>query len=181
MHERRFHRGPEALREPERVTRLHIPQVVALALEDLQARSVLDVGTGSGLFAEAFAGQGLEVSGVDVNPEMLAAAQSFVPMGRFKLGTAETLPFEDASADLVFMGLVFHETDDPLLALQETRRVARLRVAMLEWPYVEAEFGPPLAHRVPEERVLELAGQAGLNPAAPVSLPGLVVYRFAIS
>jgi ubiquinone/menaquinone biosynthesis C-methylase UbiE len=180
MHERRFNREIERLRDPERVARLEVSRVVALALEGLSAKSVLDVGTGTGLFAEAFAQQGLAVSGVDANPEMLPAAQGFVPMGTFKLGTAEALPFEDASADLVFMGLVFHETDDPLLALQEARRVARSRVAILEWPYVEAEFGPPLAHRMPEERVLELAGQAGLLPAAPVALPGLLVYRFNV-
>jgi hypothetical protein len=34
-----------------------------------------------GLFAEAFAGHGLTVAGVDVNPEMLEAARRFVPGG----------------------------------------------------------------------------------------------------
>ena len=48
-----------------------------------QVTSILDVGTGSGLFAEVFFKRGLEVSGVDANPEMLIAARQFVPKGIF--------------------------------------------------------------------------------------------------
>ena len=180
MHERRYSHPAERLRNPERVSRLQVPRVVELALEGLEARSLLDIGTGSALFAEAFAQQGLTVAGVDANPEMVQAAQGFVPEGIFKLGTAEALPFADAEFDLVFLGLVLHETDEPLRALQEARRAARLRVAVLEWPYVEAEFGPPIAHRLPENRVRSMAEQAGLVAPAPVQLDGLVLYRLDI-
>ena len=33
------------------------------------------------------------------------------------------------------LGHVLHETDDPVAALVEARRAARLRVVVLEWPY----------------------------------------------
>jgi ubiquinone/menaquinone biosynthesis C-methylase UbiE len=180
MHERRFNGGIERLRDPERVARLEVSRVVDLALEGLPAKSVLDVGTGTGLFAERFTRQGLRVSGVDANPEMIPAAQGFVPGGSFKLGTAEALPFSDGEIDLVFLGLVLHETDDPLKAFQEARRVARLRVVVLEWPYVEAEFGPPLTHRLPVEKVLEMGNLAGLISNSYLHLQHLVLYRFDV-
>ena len=74
-------------------------------MEAADLKSVLDVGVGSGLFAEAFAQHGLEVAGVDVNPEMIVAAKRFVPKGDFRESTAEALPYPDASFDLVFFGL----------------------------------------------------------------------------
>ena len=77
----------------DRVARLEVERVVKLALENLTGvRTVLDIGTGSGLFAEAFASRGLQVFGVDANPEMLPEAQKFVPAGTFREAAAEKLP-----------------------------------------------------------------------------------------
>lgn len=163
MHGNRYNSDIERLRNPERLARLEVERVIALVLEGKTLRRALDVGVGSGVFAEAFAGMGLEVQGVDVNPEMVAAAKRFVPEGQFKEGVAEALPFDDASVDVVFMGLVLHETDDTLQAIREAARVATRRVAVLEWPYRVQEFGPELAERLTEEQVRELAQQAGLS------------------
>lgn len=144
---------------------MQVEQVVERCLEGLSAASALDVGTGTGLFAEGFVKRGCRVEGVDANPDMIAHAQRLIPEARFVVGTAETLPYPDASFDLVFLGLVFHETDDAQGALREALRVARKRIAILEWPYREQEFGPPLPHRVDPERLAELfAAVAGRQP-----------------
>jgi ubiquinone/menaquinone biosynthesis C-methylase UbiE len=132
MHEKRFDGAVEWLRAPERVARLEVERVVSLCLESADLKSVLDVGVGSGLFAEAFVQRGLEVAGVDVNPEMIAAARQFVPQGDFREATAEALPYPEGSFDLVFFGLLLHESDEPLDVLQEARRVSRQRVCILE-------------------------------------------------
>ena len=96
MHERRYNAAIERLRNPERVALLEIERVVGLSLEGLTPANVLDVGTGSGLFAEAFAKRGLAVTGIDTNPDMLAAAKVFVPSGGFVQATFEELPFDDS-------------------------------------------------------------------------------------
>ena len=54
MHERRFKGEVERLRAPERIQRIEVDRVVNLCLEGVRADSVLDVGTGSAIFAEAF-------------------------------------------------------------------------------------------------------------------------------
>lgn len=176
-HERRFHGDAGRLRSDERMRRLEIDKVIALCLEGLQANRILDVGTGSGLFAEAFAAQGLEVTGIDVNPEMVAAASQLVPSAEFQIAPAEELPYPDDSFDLVFLGLVFHETDDSLKSIQEARRVSKQRVAILEWPYRQEEFGPPLAHRLKSEEVSALAHKAGCGDIDIVYLSNAVLYR----
>jgi len=177
-HERRFNREIERLRDPDRITRLEVDRVTQLALENLNdVGDVLDVGTGSGVFAEQFAAKGLQVTGLDVNPQMLPAAQQHVPSGIFQEGAAEKLPFSDVSFDLVFMGLLLHETDDLQAALSEAYRVARQRLAILEWPDEDQSFGPPRHHRLAYEKIASVAKQAGFKGVEQIRLENLVLYR----
>jgi ubiquinone/menaquinone biosynthesis C-methylase UbiE len=157
--------------EPERVA--------ALCMEGAAIATVLDVGTGTGLFAEAFLTAGVSVTGVDVSLDLLAAARRHVPMAEFMEAGAEELPFEDGSFDLVFLGQVLHETDDPSRALAEARRVARVRVAVLEWPYRREESGPPLEHRLKETDIAALASAAGLHATAMLRMSHMDLYTFA--
>lgn len=180
MNERQYHQGVERLRAPERVALLEVERVVQLALEGVDTHRVLDVGTGSGIFAQAFDSSGLQVTGIDANPAMLVAARSYVPGGTFQVGVAEDLPFPDRSFDLVLMVHVLHETDDPLKALQEARRVARQRVVVVEWPYHEDTFGPPLMHRIRSEQIVDLARKAGLNTPEVLTLSHMVLVRLAV-
>jgi SAM-dependent methyltransferase len=178
-HDHHFQGDPDRLRSPERVARLQLDRVVALALEGIEARSVLDVGTGTGLFAEAFAARGLVPTGVDDSDAMLELARAHVPRGTFQQAIAEALPFPDRSFDLVLLGFLLHESADPLQALREARRVARERVAILEWPYREEEHGPPLAHRIEPEGIARLVAQAGFAASDWVALGSSVLYRLA--
>lgn len=177
MHERRFHGDVGALRSPERLARLEIDRVIEITTCGGMIRSVLDVGTGSGVFAEAFARFGLKVEGVDANPVMLAEARALAPSVLFHEGTVEALPFGDATFDLVFMGMLLHETDDSLLALREAARVARRRVVILEWPKEAQEFGPPLEERLSSNQIGDLAAKAGLKRVEEFRLVSLVLYR----
>jgi ubiquinone/menaquinone biosynthesis C-methylase UbiE len=180
MHEKQFDGSIERLCSPERVARLEVERVTGLCLEAGSLKTVLDVGVGSGLFAEAFYRRGLKVSGVDINPHMLPVARQFVLQGIFQEASAEVLPFPDASFDLVFMGLVLHESDEPLKVLQEARRVARKRVCILEWPYLQSEFGPPLAQRLNSTDIADLTQQAGFIHLENIQLTHLAFYRLTI-
>ena len=178
--ERLFHGGAERLRAPSRLALLEVKRVTDLCLEGIPAQSALDVGTGTGIFAEAFSLAGLAAAGVDLNPELLAVARQLVPSVPFFESPAETLPCDDGAYDLVFLGHILHEVDDPLLVLREARRVARKRVAILEWPYVEGTQGPPLAHRMRPEKVVELAGLAGFSKVETLGLSHMVLFRMTV-
>ncbi|HRL14013.1 MAG TPA: class I SAM-dependent methyltransferase [Aggregatilineales bacterium] len=176
MNDRQYSGDIERLRSPERVARLEVARVVDAALEGVTVSSVLDIGTGSGLFAEAFAARGLKVAGVDLREDMLEAARQYVPQGEFHQAHMETLPFDNAQFDVVFMGLVLHEADDVARALQEARRVAALRVVVLEFPYEQGEFGPPLEHRLKPESVVQLGRQAGYSKVDYSRLTHMLLY-----
>ena len=179
------HEGPghrfnniERLRSSQRLARLEVDRVAELALEGDNIQTVLDIGTGTGVFAEAFSHRSMQVTGIDVNPEMLEVASQYVSDGKFMPAPAENLPFPDESFDLTFMGLVLHETDDVLKALQEAYRVTRLRLVVLEWPYAELDFGPGLDERLQPNQIMQLAGEAGFITRDIYRLKQLVLYRF---
>ncbi len=180
MHERRFKGEVERLRAPERIALLEIDRVVDFCLEGIRVDSVLDVGTGSGIFAEAFSSRVKNVAGIDPNPEMLKTAKAFVPAGTFHNGTVEDIPSEDNSFDLVFLGHVLHESDDIIKALSESRRVAKQRVCVLEWPYRQEESGPPLEHRLSTKEVLDAAQQVGFSSLETIQLQHMVLFRFIV-
>jgi ubiquinone/menaquinone biosynthesis C-methylase UbiE len=177
MHERRFDREIEQLRDPARVARLEIEHVIDLSLKGLEnIKTLLDLGTGSGLFAEGFAAKGLQIAGLDANLEMLRAAYQYIPTGEFIEGITENLPFPNRSFDLIFMGLSLHETDDIRAALFEAHRVAIKRVAILEWQFEEQPFGPPLEHRISEDKIASIAKQLGFNKFTQQTLQSLILY-----
>ncbi len=180
MYKKRFSGSIINLRSPERMKRLQVQRVIRLCLEDVSIQSMLDVGTGSGLFAEAFSEHGIEVSGVDANMKMLITARNFVPKGEFRGGTAELLPYPDHSFDLIFLGLVLHETDDPLKALKEALRVSRKRVCILEWNYKNQLFGPPLAHRLKSELLEEMFHSAGFRNWQTTEFSATILYRLKV-
>lgn len=177
-HDRRFHGQPERLRSAVRLALLEVERVVALSLEDLRVNSALDVGCGTGLFTEAFINAGVDATGIDANAEILAIARSQVPAAQFREAPAEKLPFDAGVFDLVLLGHLLHETDEPLAALKEARRVAKGRVVVLEWPYRREEQGPPLAHRLRPEAIEDLAHRAGFGEAERIQLKHMDLYRF---
>lgn len=176
MHERRYSAEIERLRSPERVERLEVERVVDLCLRGRMAATVLDAGTGSGLFAEAFAQMGMVVTGLDANPQMIIAARALVPAAEFKEATVESIPFAEKSFDIVFLGLVLHEADHVGQALSECKRTARQRVCILEWAYRQEDFGPPLEHRLQSEDVLMMARRAGFHKSEVITLKSLLLY-----
>jgi ubiquinone/menaquinone biosynthesis C-methylase UbiE len=176
MNERTFVGTIERLRRPERVAALEVPRVTGLCLDDIAAASVLDLGCGSGIFSEAFCARGLFCAGVDLNAAMLRAARDFAPHSHLARGVSDLLPFPDASFDLVFMAHLLHEVDNPAITLGECRRVARKRIAVLEWPHRQENIGPPLAHRLSPEDVGAAASAAGLVRVRPVALKAMSLY-----
>jgi len=177
--DRRFHGEMERLRSPERIELLEVERVVLLSLEGTAVKTVLDVGSGTGVFAEAFLRTGLDVIGIDANPEMVTAARRFVPRGIIQRALAEELTFRNGSIDLVFLGLVLHETTDPFKALAEARRVARQRVVVLEWPYMDETQGPPREERMASATIMALIRKAGFIKAEKLPLRHMEFYRLS--
>jgi ubiquinone/menaquinone biosynthesis C-methylase UbiE len=120
----------------ENYQRFFVPAIGApvaddlIAIADLQpGERVLDVACGTGVVTRRAAervGAGGSVTGLDINPRMLAVAESATPSDmsiNWREANAESMPFPDGAFDVVLcqMGLQF--VPGKLTALREMRRV----------------------------------------------------------
>jgi len=99
-----------------------IAQAAHLGLE----ADALELGCGTGLFTETFAGTGARIVAIDVSPELLDQARDKQIEGRvtFRIEDAEALAFDDGSFDAVIGSSVLHHLD-LRRSLGEIRRVLK--------------------------------------------------------
>ena len=131
--------------------------LVARDASPAQGSLIVDVGCGTGRFSEPLAERfSARVLGVDPSEQMLDVAREKTRSDRveFRRSTAESLPFAPATADMVFMSMVFHHLQDAGAAVRECRRILRsgghvcLRTITRDgdfphrhfFPVIEAEF-----------------------------------------
>lgn len=91
---------------------------------------VLDVSTGAGHTAIAFAPYVKQVVAVDLTPPMLATAQKLADTRgitniEFRPADAHALPFDDETFDLVTNRIALHHYTDARKAIQEMARVCK--------------------------------------------------------
>jgi SAM-dependent methyltransferase len=97
-------------------------------LRGLSARSLLDVGSGTGRALRYFREHmpELNLAGVEPSPEMIAQAElNGLAANTIVEGTGTSLPFPDASFDVVTAFGVMHHVPVPGQVLAEMARVAR--------------------------------------------------------
>lgn len=139
--------------EPEEQSRreLYIKERAdVIKLTAPKGKTVLDVGTGKGRFAIAFALSGAKwVTGLDLSQEMLnIGAERAEAVGHkditFELGDAENLRYQDESFDIVCCMQTFEFLPNPEEALREFVRVCK-RGGVLVVSAANSECRPLLA------------------------------------
>ena len=88
------------------------------------ARSILEVGCGTGHFTRWLGEQGLQAVGLDLSCPMLEEAMR-LGISLCLQGSALTLPFTSGAFDLVALITTLEFLPDPIRALAEATRIAR--------------------------------------------------------
>ena len=147
---------------------------------------VLDAACGTGDLAEAFAAAKVSsVCGVDFTPEMLDVARRKAarkrtpgtPRPTYRLADVMTLPFDDASFDIVSIAFGLRNVTDPRRTLGEFRRVLRPagRVVILEFsqpanPVLRVVNGLYCEHIMPVTATLLAGDRSGAYRYLPRSI-----------
>lgn len=104
-------------------------------------QTVLDVGTGTGVVAITARRVGASVAGLDLTPELMARAREHAVLANvddilWREGDAESLPFADASFDIVLSQFGHMFAPRPEIATREMLRVLKRggRLAFATWP-----------------------------------------------
>jgi SAM-dependent methyltransferase len=141
------------------------------------AAAVADVGTGTGKLTDALLASGRAVTAVDPDPGMLAVLAAKHPGVPTVTGTAEQLPFADATFDAVTFGQSWHWVDPPRGSAEVARilkpggtlglfwniRDAREHASERNWV---AELADILDHQSADELMLEAGGPVVAEPFA---------------
>lgn len=88
---------------------------------------VVDIGCGPGQWTNYLSGNGVDIEGVDLTPDFIAAARRRYPGDRFRIGRAEDLEAEEASLGgvLSWYSLIHTEPGHIGVALTEFARCLR--------------------------------------------------------
>lgn len=160
----------ERLNDPARFESLP-PDVFFSALGLPEGPSVIvEIGAGTGLFAEAFTERAPEatVYVADIADEALAWMQANrrgVAEGRIipvKAGESN-VPLEGEIADAVYMINLHHEFVDPDASYAEAFRLLKPggRLLVVDWAARETPKGPPIAVRPTPEDLVAVMERAG--------------------
>ncbi len=93
---------------------------------------VLDIGCGTGLASGPLIENGFTVAGVDPSEKMLVHAKRRYPDAEWVLGTAEKLPFGEASFDAAISAQIMHRVDR-VAAIAEMIRVLKPNGLIAIW------------------------------------------------
>ena len=99
----------------------------AVAATGLAQPRLLEVGCGSGYYADVFAALlpgGVRYTGVDYSNAMIGRARARAPSTAFEVADATRLPYADGAFDIVFNGVSLMHIIDYQAAIREAARVA---------------------------------------------------------
>jgi ubiquinone/menaquinone biosynthesis C-methylase UbiE len=99
--------------------------IVHALLAELPAGTALDAACGTGRHAAHLVSLGHTVVGVDATEAMLAIARAKVPAADFRIGQLESLPVEDASADVITCALALTHVERLAPVMSEFARVLK--------------------------------------------------------
>lgn len=169
-HERSFDPAKwRKLESPERRERM-APEKLAAALGLDGGETVLDIGVGTGFFAEVIAPLCAKLVGVDRSQDMMdvfRGKDAFGGLSNVELlqGEADGLPVEDASCDVAIHVNLLHEIDDVNRFHNEIKRVLKPggRLFCVDWRAKQTDMGPPLSHRVSAEKAAAMIERGGFK------------------
>lgn len=119
-----------------------------------RSTSVLDVATGTGEQARAFAEAGCDVVGVDLSPAMLRVARRKIRFSNLALGRADgsALPFEAARFEVSCISFALHEMPTSLRerVLREMVRVTKPEgtLVVVDYALPRSAVARPIVYRL---------------------------------
>jgi len=92
---------------------------------NLKGKHVLEIGCGDGRLSSFLAQDAENLVAVDPDEERIEAARQAVQGVDFRIGSGESLEFEEDSFDIVFFGFSLHHHQDGSAAMAEAKRVLK--------------------------------------------------------
>lgn len=96
----------------------------AFAVDFIAGLTVLDIASGEGYGTKMLSRYASKITGVDIDPEAVDHAKIKYGLD-FRIGSAEAIPVEDESVDVVVSFETIEHVPDPFLFIEEAARVLK--------------------------------------------------------
>ncbi|SHN51644.1 class I SAM-dependent methyltransferase [Desulfovibrio litoralis] len=127
--------------------------------------SILNIGCGTGVFLEKFWAAGLDVTGIDSNPDKLEKAQQRIGnKAELRLGAFDHLPFENNSFDYTALMLTAANINDSEKAIQEAIRVSTDGILVSFFNKWSLNYLYQYYHKKQKENLYHLNTHQSFNP-----------------
>lgn len=171
------------LNNPERFKTLN-PDVIWEALDMQNPEVLIDIGAGTGFFANEFVKKisGGKIYACDTSEIMIKwmkeniTENNMIPL----LCSESSIALESEAADLVYMINVHHELLEPKKLLGEAYRLLKPngKIAIIDWKKEEMTDGPSIEKRISEETIMEQLKNVGFNNVVSHNI--LLLHSFVI-
>lgn len=145
--------SPEAARQ--------VGDGLAQILNETGARSVLEVGVGTGRIAVPLAERGFQVTGIDISPSMLRKLLAKRTDIRVLLAEASLTPFRPGSFDAVVFSHILHLVPDPRATVRAAIACLRSGGLLLNCQHTYGPYPEQRAGERLNEIILEVTGSPG--------------------
>ncbi len=144
----------ERLNNPTRLKQIP-PESITSKILITDPKVIIDLGAGTGLFSRAFSEiyRGCLIYACDISPimidwmkENIGSYPGIIPV----LTEENTVPLDDAIADIIVMINLYHELEDHLKTLRECKRMMKNGgiIAISDWKKENMSNGPSYDIRV---------------------------------
>lgn len=172
-----MHQKQKKFEHPDRVAELN-PSGTLKKIGLSNQMTFCDIGAGTGIFTMSAAKlTDAQVYALEIDQDMVdlineKAQQTGQSNVEVRLVENGLFPLSDSCVDLALMVTVLHEIPDPIAFLAETKRILKQegRVAVIEFHKRDTPSGPPIPHRIEQERVVDLFFGIGFEPSVAFDL-----------
>lgn len=144
------------------------PVEVLNYLGDLQGKTIMDIGAGSGYFSIKLAKKGAKVIAADVNDEFLEYIQNRITKNGFNTIETRKIPFDspnlkEEEADMVLIVNTYHHIEDRLTYFDKVKKGTKDsgELIIIDFFKSETPVGPPVHHKISIDTVVDELKKAG--------------------
>ena len=174
MHKRSFEELTERFEDKSR-DRWQKPENVIAMMGNIKGKTVVDLGSGTGYFTFKLADHEAKVIAADVDDDF----QSFIKIKKKELNytddqvSLKKIPFDSpeliaGQTDVVLIVNTYHHIEDRVPYFKEILEGLNEDGYLMNVDFMKKEFkesvpGPPMAHRISKEKVIEELKQSGFG------------------
>lgn len=148
------------------------PDEVINFLGEIENKTIVDVGSGSGYFSIRLVLAGANVIAADIDPEFLQIIekkQKELNISREKLKTVQinedNLNIDARSADILFLVNAYHHISDRVNYFSSANSTLKEdgKIVIVDFYKKSLPVGPPKDHKISKEKVLKELKEAGFK------------------